>query len=88
MADTGYAKQQQISGERIQAVPFRLGTEEYGVDIARVQEIIRMNDITHMPRALRKVGDRLIIMVDLTMVITSDDKRDFESLDAQLTVSS
>ncbi len=170
MADTGTEKQQQLSGERVQVVSFRLGTEEYGVDIAQVQEIIRMVEITHVPRAPRfmegvinlrgqlipiidlrtrfgmnridatkssrivvtdigtkrvgmivdsvsevlnipieniedapemiagigteyiqgvgKVGDRLIIMLDLTMVITSDDKRDLESRDAQLTASS
>ncbi len=170
MADTVKEKQQQLSGERVQVVSFRLGTEEYGVDIAQVQEIIRMVEITHVPRAPRfmegvinlrgqlipiidlrtrfgmsridatkssrivvtdigtkrvgmivdsvsevlnipieniedapemiagigteyiqgvgKVGDRLIIMLDLTMVITSDDKRDLESLDPQLTASS
>ncbi|HEV7179627.1 MAG TPA: chemotaxis protein CheW [Candidatus Baltobacteraceae bacterium] len=44
-------EQQQLSGEKIQVVSFRLGNEEYGVDIAQVQEIIRMVDITHVPRA-------------------------------------
>ncbi len=153
----------QFSGEVIQVVSFRLATEEYGVDIAQVQEIIRMVEITHVPRAPRfmegvinlrgqlipiidlrtrfgmkrldatkstrivvteigskrvgivvdsvsevlnipienvedapemiagvgteyiqgvgKVGDRLIIMLDLTMVITGEDKRDLENLD-------
>lgn len=35
----------------VQVVSFRLGTEEYGVDISQVQEIIRMVEITHVPRA-------------------------------------
>ena len=30
---------------------FRLGAEEYGIDILKVQEIIRMMDITKVPRA-------------------------------------
>jgi purine-binding chemotaxis protein CheW len=166
MAQNGNEGQAQFSGEKIQVVSFRLGSEEYGVDIAQVQEIIRMVEITHVPRAPRfmegvinlrgqlipiidlrtrfgmtrieatkssrivvtdigtkrvgivvdsvsevlnipieniedapemiagigteyiqgvgKVADRLVIMLDLTMVITSDDRRDLESLDPQL----
>lgn len=38
-------------GEEIQIVAFRLGNEEYGVDIASVQEIIRYTNITRVPRA-------------------------------------
>jgi purine-binding chemotaxis protein CheW len=42
---------QQLSGDVVQVVSFKLGNEEYGVDIAQVQEIIRMVEITHVPRA-------------------------------------
>src|SRR6202163_2406379 len=34
-----------------QVVIFQLGSEEYGVDIAQVQEINRMVAVTHVPRA-------------------------------------
>jgi purine-binding chemotaxis protein CheW len=44
-------QKQQLSGELVQVVSFRLGSEEYGVDISQVQEIIRMVEITHVPRA-------------------------------------
>lgn len=44
-------KNQHASGETIQVVSFALGSEEYGVDISQVQEIIRMVEITHVPRA-------------------------------------
>src|ERR1700736_4750766 len=37
--------------ETIQVVSFSLGSEEYGVDIAQVQEINRMVSVTHVPRA-------------------------------------
>jgi purine-binding chemotaxis protein CheW len=37
--------------ETIQVVSFKIGSEEYGVDIAQVQEINRMVAITHVPRA-------------------------------------
>jgi purine-binding chemotaxis protein CheW len=41
----------QFTGKILQLVSFRLGSEEYGVDIAQVQEIIRLVEITHVPRA-------------------------------------
>ena len=47
----GNAEKQHLSGELLQVVSFRLGNEEYGVDISQVQEIIRMVEITHVPRA-------------------------------------
>jgi len=37
------------SGELIQLVTFTLDQEEYGVEVLKVREIIRMNSITHMP---------------------------------------
>ncbi|MCC6792627.1 MAG: chemotaxis protein CheW [Thermomicrobiales bacterium] len=42
------------NGEQ-QLVVFELGREVYGVDIAAVQEIIRMQEITKVPRAPRFV---------------------------------
>ena len=39
-----------VNGTR-QMVTFALGAEEYGIDIAQVQEINRMVPITHVPRA-------------------------------------
>lgn len=35
----------------LQLVTFKLGGEEYGIDILRVQEINRMTEITAMPKA-------------------------------------
>jgi len=37
--------------DTVQVVSFKLGSEEYGVDIAQVQEINRMVAVTHVPRA-------------------------------------
>src|ERR1700751_3321914 len=51
MANVREEKKQQLSGEGIQVVSFHLSSEEYGVDISQVQEIIRMVEITHVPRA-------------------------------------
>src|SRR5579872_5455261 len=61
----------QASGEVVQVVSFRLGNEEYGVDISQVQEIIRMVEITHVPRAPRfmegviNLRGQLIPIIDL-----------------------
>lgn len=38
-------------GNVLELVTFRLGNEEYGVDIARIQEVNRMVRITAMPNA-------------------------------------
>lgn len=38
-----------VSHELIQLVGFRIADEEFGVDITKVQEIIRMVDITRVP---------------------------------------
>jgi purine-binding chemotaxis protein CheW len=37
--------------EETQLVSFRLGSEEYGVNIMQVQEIIRLTEITRVPKA-------------------------------------
>ena len=37
------------SGELIQLVSFRLDNEEYGIEVLKVREIIRVIPITHMP---------------------------------------
>lgn len=37
--------------EEVQLVTFTLGKEEYGVDINKVREIIRLVGITHVPKA-------------------------------------
>ena len=41
----------EVIGAEIQLVVFRLGKEEYGVDIQQVREIIKVTDITRVPKA-------------------------------------
>jgi purine-binding chemotaxis protein CheW len=43
--------QKKQDAELMQLVTFSIGDEEFGVDILKVQEIIRMMDITKVPRA-------------------------------------
>ena len=44
-----YVKEQSANEEILQLVSFKLGTEEYGVNILQVQEINRMTEITRVP---------------------------------------
>lgn len=44
-------KEEQVGLTEEQLVVFELGGEAYGIDIGRVQEIIRMAPITRVPRA-------------------------------------
>jgi purine-binding chemotaxis protein CheW len=61
----------QLSGKTLQVISFALGSEEYGVDIAQVQEINRMVTITHVPQAAQfmegviNLRGRLIPIIDL-----------------------
>ncbi len=40
-----------VAGELLQLVTFKLGNEEYAVDILRVQEINRMVEVTQVPNS-------------------------------------
>jgi purine-binding chemotaxis protein CheW len=51
-APAGSASQQPTAGEELlQVVSFRVGDEEFGLDILRVQEIIRYQRLTRLPNA-------------------------------------
>lgn len=57
----------------LQLVSFRLGQEEYGIEITKVQEIILMGEITHLPqtppyiRGLINLRSTVIPIVDLRL---------------------
>ena len=50
-ADEFTVRQSAGEFEEVQLVTFTLGKEEYGVDINKVREIIRLVEITHVPKA-------------------------------------
>jgi purine-binding chemotaxis protein CheW len=60
-----------LFGKTVQVVSFALGSEEYGVEIAQVQEINRMVKITRVPRApqfmegIINLRGQLIPIIDL-----------------------
>jgi purine-binding chemotaxis protein CheW len=51
MTDESTQFQVSNSDDLLQLVIFKLGTEEFGVDIMQVQEIIRMPEITRIPKS-------------------------------------
>ena len=56
MHDAGYFEtatrdQPSSRAEVLQIVSFKVGDEEFGLDILRVQEIIRMQDLTRVPNS-------------------------------------
>ena len=61
----------EIENQIIQLVSFKLGKEEFGVDILKVQEINRMLEITEMPNSpdfvegIVNLRGRIIPVVDL-----------------------
>ncbi|MFO8031035.1 MAG: chemotaxis protein CheW [Desulfohalobiaceae bacterium] len=66
-------QEQEVSSRKdmLQLVSFKLKDEEFGVDILQVQEIIRMQEITHVPNApdfvegVINLRGRVIPIVDL-----------------------
>lgn len=72
-----------VDEEIIQLVGFKLGDEEYAIDILKVQEIIRMVEITAVPRAdhfvlgVMNLRGKVIPVVDLRLRFNLD-KSDFD----------
>lgn len=59
------------TGELLQMVVFQLGGEEFGVEIMKVQEIIRMPEITQIPQSpdfvegVINLRGRIIVVINL-----------------------
>ena len=57
------------SNNEMQLVIFKLGTEEFGVDIAQVREIIRVGEITRIPGSPRYVDGVINLRGQVTTVV-------------------
>ena len=58
-----------VIGNETQLVVFKLGTEEFGVDISQVREIIRVGDITRIPGSPRYVDGVINLRGQVTTVV-------------------
>jgi purine-binding chemotaxis protein CheW len=71
MSDVSESYVDNIDDDLHQLVVFNLGVEEFGVNIMQVQEIIRMPDITRIPRSPEYVKGvinlrgKIIVVMDL-----------------------
>lgn len=65
------AEHKQIKREEIQLVVFRIGEEEFGVEINQVREIVKLVTITRMPKAPKfiegvvNLRGQIITVIDL-----------------------
>ncbi len=77
--------QANVGSESVQTVVFRLGPESYGIDIFRVNEIIRLREITPIPRTethirgLVNLRGKTIPVVDLRKRLDLPEESDSES---------
>ncbi len=71
MTDVNESYVENVDNDLNQLVVFNLGVEEFGVNIMQVQEIIRMPDITRIPRSpeyikgVINLRGKIIVVMDL-----------------------
>ncbi|MCG2735830.1 MAG: chemotaxis protein CheW [Candidatus Methanoperedenaceae archaeon] len=71
---TNLMKKTDTPGE-LQLVIFNIGSEEFGIEIKKVQEIIRMPNITEIPRApsfvkgVINLRGRIIVVISLNVIL-------------------
>src|SRR4030067_2138392 len=73
------------SGDELQLVVCNIGTEEFGVEIMNVQEIIRMTNITKIPQAsgyvkgIINLRGRIIVVINLNVIMGMESKEQNEN---------
>jgi purine-binding chemotaxis protein CheW len=68
-------------GKEIQLVVFRLAQEEYGVDIQQVREIIKVIDITRVPKAPEFIEGVINLRGQITPVMDLRKRLDLPELE-------
>jgi purine-binding chemotaxis protein CheW len=68
-------------GKEIQLVVFRLAQEEYGVDIQQVREIIKVIDITRVPKAPKFIEGVINLRGQITPVMDLRKRLDLPELE-------
>jgi purine-binding chemotaxis protein CheW len=65
------AEKEKVEGEELQLVIFSIGREEFAVEVTQVREIIRMEEITRMPKSppfvegIINLRGQIIAVIDL-----------------------
>jgi purine-binding chemotaxis protein CheW len=68
------SKQREMEGDLNQLISFMVGEEEYGLEILRVKEVIRIREITRLPRAPSFVKGIINLRGDVIPIIDLRDK--------------
>ncbi len=68
------SKQREREGDLNQLISFIVGEEEYGLEILRVKEVIRIREITRLPRAPSFVKGIINLRGDVIPIIDLRDK--------------
>jgi purine-binding chemotaxis protein CheW len=76
-----HSKQQEMEGDLNQLISFIVGEEEYGLEILRVKEVIRIREITRLPRAPSFVKGIINLRGDVIPIIDLRDKFGLEHQD-------
>ena len=69
--------------ELLQLVSFKIGSEEYGIDILKVQEINRMPDITKVPQAPHYVDGVINLRGKVIPIINTRRKFNLEEKEVE-----
>ncbi len=67
-------RRHEMDGELSQMISFMVGEEEYGLDILRVKEVIRIREITRLPKAPSFVKGIINLRGDVIPIIDLRDK--------------
>jgi purine-binding chemotaxis protein CheW len=73
------ARTRRDSGEMKQLISFTVGAEEYGLELLRVKEVIRMRQITWLPKAPSCVKGIINLRGDIIPVLDLRDRLGLES---------
>ena len=72
--------EEELNGDDgIQVVAFRLGKEEYAVDILHVQEIVRLLSITRVPRSAKHIEGVVNLRGNIVPIINLHQRFNIES---------
>lgn len=70
-----------LSEDEQQLVIFKLSNEAYGIDISKIQEIIRLQEITHIPKVSHFIEGVINLRGNVIPVIDLRKRFDFEKVE-------
>jgi purine-binding chemotaxis protein CheW len=75
------ANKEQVTAEVKQLISFTVGAEEYGIELLRVKEVIRMRQITWLPKAPACVKGIINLRGDVIPIVDLRDRFGLHSIE-------